>query len=139
VNSIAQNIEKLSYYALFVAVFFILVALTLIHNTIKLALFSNRFLIKNMELVGASWEFISRPYILRGVKHGFISALIAIGLLSALMVFAYQEIPALNEMNPTNNILLLFIALIVIGIILTCGSTWYVVNKYLKLRVDDLY
>jgi cell division transport system permease protein len=139
VNAIAQNIEKLSYYGFGIAFFFILVAITLIHNTVKLSLFANRFLIKNMELVGASWEFISRPYLLRSFKHGFLSALIAIGLLMILLVMAYTEIPELNEMNPTWNVLLMFIILVVLGVLLTTTSTWYVVKKYLKMRVDDLY
>ena len=139
VNAIAKNIEKLSYYALGIAFFFIIVAITLIHNTVKLSLFANRFLIKNMELVGASWEFISRPYLRRSFKHGFFSALIAIALLMIILVIAYSEIPELNEMNPTINVLLIFIVLVVLGILLTTTSTWYVVKKYLKMRVDDLY
>lgn len=139
VNAIAQNIEKLSYYGLGIAFFFIIVAITLIHNTVKLSLFANRFLIKNMELVGASWEFISRPYLRRSFKHGFLSALIAIGLLIVILVMAYSEIPELNEMNPTWNVLLMFVILVILGVLLTTASTWYVVKKYLKMRVDDLY
>jgi cell division transport system permease protein len=139
VNAIAQNIEKLSYYGLGIAFFFIIVAITLIHNTVKLSLFANRFLIKNMELVGASWEFISRPYLRRSFKHGFLSALIAIGLLIVILIVAYSEIPELNEMNPTWNVLLMFIILVILGVLLTTTSTWYVVKKYLKMRVDDLY
>lgn len=139
VNAIAQNIEKLSYYGLGIAFFFIIVAITLIHNTVKLSLFANRFLIKNMELVGASWEFISRPYLRRSLKHGFFSALIAIGLLIIILGIAYSEIPELNEMNPTWNVLLMFVILVILGILLTTTSTWYVVKKYLKMRVDDLY
>ena len=139
VNAIAQNIKKLSYYGLGIAFFFIIVAITLIHNTVKLSLFANRFLIKNMELVGASWEFISRPYLRRSFKHGFLSALIAIGLLIVILVMAYSEIPELNEMNPTWNVLLMFVILVILGVLLTTASTWYVVKKYLKMRVDDLY
>ena len=139
VNAIAQNIEKLSYYGLGIAFFFILVALTLIHNTVRLSLFANRFIIKNMELVGASWEFISRPYLRRSIRHGFLSALIAIGLLIVILMVAYSEIPELNEMNPTWNVLVMFLILVLLGILLTAGSTWFVVNKYLKMRVDDLY
>ena len=139
VNSIAQNIEKLSLYALTSGIFFIIVAVTLIHNTVKLALYSNRFLIKNMELVGASWKFISNPYLKRAIEHGIISGIISIGLLTAILVLAYREIPELNEMNPSGYIIMLFIFLLILGIMITAFSTYYVVHKYLKMRVEEMY
>ena len=139
VNSIAHNIERISYYGLGSSLFFIIVAITLVYNTVKLSLFSNRFIIKNMELVGASWQFISRPYIRRSFRHGLASALIAIGFLVIILAITYREIPELGELNSNLNILLLFLLLIVLGVGLTTISTWMVVKKYLKMRVDDLY
>lgn len=139
VDEIVRNIEKIGYIALGIGVFFIFVAITLIHNTIRLALYANRFLIKNMELVGASWEFISRPYLIRSAQHGFFSALLAISVLLLLLFLAGNEFPELNMWQNLPAIVLLFISLTVLGVLISTFSTYYVVNKYLKMRVDDLY
>ncbi len=139
VDVIAKNIQKISLIALAIGLFFILVATTLIHNTIRLALYSNRFLIKNMELVGASWEFISRPYILRSLKHGLLSSILAVGILTALLFLAQRDLPALKDMLFIPGIAVLFAALPVLGILICSLSTYFVVNKYLKMRVDELY
>ena len=139
IGDVSQLVEKVALIALAVAALFIIVAITLIHNTIRLNLFSDRFIIKNMELVGASWGFISRPYIRKGVWNGFLSALLALVLLAVLWFFAQKGLPELNLLwaNP------LFLAscggLIVLGILISWVSTFYVVNKYLKMRLDDLY
>ena len=139
IGDVSQLVEKVALIALAVATLFIIVAITLIHNTIRLNLFSDRFIIKNMELVGASWGFISRPYIRKGVWNGFLSAVLALVLLAVLWFFAQKGLPELNLLltNP------LFLAscggLIVLGILISWVSTFYVVNKYLKMRLDDLY
>jgi cell division transport system permease protein len=139
VGNVSELVEKIALIALAIAALFIIVAITLIHNTIRLNLFSDRFIIKNMELVGASWGFISRPYIRKGVWNGFLSAILALGLLAILWFFAQKGLPELNLLltNP------LFLAscggLIVLGILISWVSTFYVVNKYLKMRLDDLY
>ncbi len=139
VDSIIQNIEKIGYIALGVGLFFIIIAVALIHNTIRLALYANRFLIKNMELVGASWSFISRPYLLRSVKHGFLSAVIAIAVLAGLLWWANSEFQELQTLDNTVSIVILFVVLALTGILISTLSTYYVIHRYLKMRVDDLY
>jgi cell division transport system permease protein len=139
VDNIAGNVKKIGYLSLIIGILFIFVAITLIHNTIKLALYSNRFLIKNMELIGASWGFISKPYLIRSVKNGFWSALIAIVLLVGLMIFIQLDYSALNDFHDPIELMLLFAGLIILGILISSLSTFYVVNKYLKMRLDDLY
>jgi cell division transport system permease protein len=139
VDNIAGNVKKIGYLSLIIGILFIFVAITLIHNTIKLALYSNRFLIKNMELIGASWGFISKPYLIRGIKNGFWSALIAIVLLVGLMIFIQIDYSDFNDFQDPFELSLLFAGLIVLGILITSLSTFYVVNKYLKMRLDDLY
>jgi cell division transport system permease protein len=111
----------------------------LIHNTIRLNLFSDRFIIKNMELVGASWGFISRPYIRRGVRNGFLSALLAIILLGVLWFFAQNGAPELNFLLTNPLFWASGVGLILLGVLISWLSTFYVVNKYLKMRLDDLY
>lgn len=139
IGDVSKTVEKIALIALAVAALFIIVAITLIHNTIRLNLFSDRFIIKNMELVGASWGFISRPYIGRGVRNGFLSALFAIVLLGILWFFAQKEAPELNFLFTNPLFWASGIGLILLGVLISWMSTFYVVNKYLKMRLDDLY
>lgn len=139
VNMIAKNVKKLGWFALGFSGLFLIVAVTLIHNTIRLALYANRFLIKNMELVGASWGFISRPYIQKSVWHGILSALLAIAALVLVLLLAQREIVELQTLQDLPNSLLLFGGLLLLGILISGLSTWFVINKYLRMRLDDLY
>ncbi len=139
VGDIAGNVKRVGFLALAIGLFFLIVAVTLIHNTIRLALYANRFLIKNMELVGASWEFISRPYLIRSMQHGLISAAIACGTLTLILVWMSNTLPDLKSVQDWGLISLLFGLLTIIGVLISVLSTYYVVKKYLKLRVDDLY
>lgn len=138
-GEILKNIRKVSFLALALGFFLLFVAFVLIHNTIRLALYANRFIIKNMELVGASWEFISRPYIFRSIWHGLISGIFAVGGLFFVILGMQSLLPELGELNDWFAFGLLGISLILVGILISCVSTWFVVNKYLKMRVDDLY
>lgn len=139
VEAITSNITRLGFLFGVIGLCFVFVAIILIHNTIKLALYSNRFLIKNMELVGASWEFISTPYIKKGVTNGFISAILAIIALGVLLAFIRGDIPEFQSIVSLPDFFLLFAMIIVIGVLMSGTSTYYVVNKYLKMRLDDLY
>ena len=138
-DAIATNLKKISYGVLLAGLFFVIVAIALILNTIRLALYANRFLIKNMELVGASWGFISRPFLKRSFWHGLICGLLAIGVLCLLIYAVFGNSPDLQSQLFLPGILALFAALLLIGILITVLSTYYVVNKYLRMRVDDLY
>ena len=138
-DAIADNLKKVSYGVLVAGLFFIIVAVALILNTIRLALYANRFLIKNMELVGASWGFISKPFLKRSFWHGLICGLLAIGILSLLIYLVFNGQSGFQEQLHIPGILILFASLLLMGILITVLSTYYVVNKYLRMRVDDLY
>lgn len=138
-GNIGSNIEKIGWFTLGLGFLLIFAAVTLIHNTIRLALYSNRFLIKNQELVGASWNFISRPYLRRGIINGFWSALLAIGLLILLWSTAQRQIPELRDLEDINGMLAIFTGLMALGVLISGWSTYFVVNKFLRMRVDDLY
>jgi len=139
VDSIANNLKKIAWLALISGILLLFIAIALIHNTIKLALYANRFIIKNMELVGASWGFISGPYIKKSFFNGLWSAIIAIFMLIILLWVAQYDLPGFNDLNDYSSFAILFGALVIIGIIISTFSTYYVVNKYLKMRLDDLY
>ena len=137
--AIERNIRKVGIVMLGLGLLFLFVAITLIHNTIRLALYANRFLIKNMQLVGASWRFISRPYLWQSIQNGFWSSLMAIGGLLALVFFINFELPSAQGTNMKLNLAVILGGLTLLGMLITFLSTLYVVNKYLKMRVDDLY
>ena len=138
-GNVGKNIQNLGLIALAFGFLLIFAAVTLIHNTIRLELYSNRFLIKNQELVGASWDFISRPYIRRGILNGLVSAVLAIiGLIVALW-WLYQLMPDLQQLQDLNGTLAVFVGLVALGALISGLSTYFVVNKFLRMRVDDLY
>jgi cell division transport system permease protein len=138
-GNVGKNIQNLGWIILGLGILLIFAAVTLIHNTIRLALFSNRFLIKNQELVGASWAFISRPYLVRGIMNGLWSALVAIAALIATQWGASRLMPDLQQLEDLNSILAIFMLLILLGILISGLSTYFVVQKFLRMRVDDLY
>jgi len=139
VDQLEQNIEKVGYTGLGIAFLFLFIGMVLIHSTVRLSLISNRFIIKNMQLVGASWGFISRPYLWQSVRSGLWSGILAALLLLLLIWALYQQLPGVIPALDSTTISLLFIGLILLGICINFLSTWYVVNKYLRMRVDDLY
>jgi cell division transport system permease protein len=137
--NVGRNIQNIGYVALALGLLLIFAAVTLIHNTIRLAMYSNRFIIKNQELVGASWEFISRPYVRRGIQNGLISAALAIVGLLLLMWWLRNLMPDLKTLEDANGMLLVFSGLVLLGVLISGLSTWWVVNKFLRMRLDDLY
>lgn len=139
VDQLLRNANRLGWILLAVGVFFIVLALTVIHNTIRLSLYANRFLIKTQELVGATWEFISRPYLRRSLLHGFISGLLATGALVLIQWWLQEEIPELRSLQNPAAFGILFAGLILLGMLINWLSTYFVVRKYLRLRADDLY
>lgn len=139
VDSISANIRRISYILLGIGIFLISIATVLIHNTVRLALYANRFLIKNMELVGASWEFISKPYLVRSGLHGLFSGILAVAALALVLLGLEQQLPDLKEFRNIPGLITLFTGLVILGILINLISTYYVVRKYLNMRVDDLY
>lgn len=139
VEQLDKNINKISWILLVLSIFFSVLSISLIHNTVRLALYADRFTIKTQELVGASWEFISRPYLKRALLHGLISALLAIG---ALLIFQYwiqEQIPDIKDLQHPVAFVSLFVALLILGFLINWVSTFYIIRKYLSLREDELY
>lgn len=138
-SNVDKNIENLGWITLGLGILLLFAAVTLIHNTIRLALYANRFLIKNQELVGASWAFISRPYIQRGIWNGLLSALCAIVALLICLLWAQRLVPDLRDLQDWPATIVVFVGLLLLGVLLSGLSTWYVVNKFLRMRLDELY
>ena len=139
VMTINQNITKIAMILGGFAVILIIVVIVLINNTIKLALFSQRFLIRSMQLVGAKSSFIRIPFLLRSAVHGIVGALIASVMLVILAEYAYSKVAELLLLKDNNLMILLVAILIVLGGLIGFFSSLRSVNKYLKLSLDELY
>lgn len=138
-DSINSNLTKLSVLLIGISAVLIIVVLLLINNSIKLALFSQRFLIRSMQLVGAKSGFIKTPFLKRSILHGAMAGIIASALLFGLKAFANKEIEGLEELQQQELVFALYALLIVLGAIIAYFSTLRAMNKYLKMSLDELY
>ncbi|TDH22964.1 hypothetical protein EXU57_18005 [Segetibacter sp. 3557_3] len=139
VNNLNERASRLGLIFLVVAVILIAIVIVSIDNTIRLAMFSNRFLIKTMQMVGATRGFIARPMNIRAVINGLISAGIAILLLFILIQWAEGQFPQLGTIRDTRLTIILFGGMILTGVGISLFSTNRSVIKYLKMSLDDLY
>ncbi len=140
VSNLNNIVKKTEYFLLALAGVLALIVIILIDNTIKLAMFSNRFLIKTMQMVGATRWFISKPFDQKAVLNGLLSAILAIGTL-LVIIYGVENwwLPEIKALRDNTMLVLLFLALIIIGISITFISTHRSVTKYLKMKLDDLY
>ncbi len=139
VNNLNERASKLGLIFIVVATLLCAIVIVSIDNTIRLAMFSNRFLIKTMQMVGATRGFIARPMDFRAILNGLISAVIAIILLFILMNWAERQFPQLSAIRDTRLTLILFGGMILVGVGISLFSTHRSVVKYLKMSLDDLY
>lgn len=139
IESVNRNIAKIGLVLLGVAGVLLLVVVLLIHNTLRLALFSQRFLIRSMQLVGATRMFIQGPFILRSMGLGALSGIIAIGLLWGLIRYGNSKVEELRLLENQERLLILLASLLALGIFVAAVSTWRAVSKYLRLSLDELF
>lgn len=139
VSNLNERASKIGLIFLVVAVVLCLIVVFSIDNTIRLAMFSNRFLIKTMQMVGATRGFIAKPLNLRALINGLISSGIAIFVLFMLIGWAENQFPQLKTIRDVKLTLILFGGLIVLGVGISVYSTHRSVLKYLKMKLDDLY
>lgn len=141
-----ETVAKVSDYVKTGAIIFLIIAILLtilvvfsIDNTIRLAMFSNRFLIKTMQMVGATRSFIARPINQRAIINGFIAAIIANIAIYATVTTIEKIIPQFKVLHDTQGLIILFVVIFILGILITLISTHRAVIKYLKMKLDDLY
>ncbi|MEO5998036.1 MAG: permease-like cell division protein FtsX [Chitinophagaceae bacterium] len=139
VNNLNMNVRKVGLILLGIAIVLCLVVIVLIDNTIKLAMFSNRFLIKTMQMVGATRWFIARPMDSRAIVNGAISGIIALVGITALVIAAENLLPELKAMRDPWLMSILAVGIVILGILISLFSTHRSVIKYLKMKLDDLY
>lgn len=139
VSNLNERASKLGVIFLVVAIVLCIIVIVSIDTTIRLAMFSNRFLIKTMQMVGATRSFIAKPMDLRAIVNGLISAAIAIAILFSLIQWAESQFPQLKAIHNTTFTIILFGGLILVGVGISLFSTHRSVIKYLKMKLDDLY
>ena len=139
VEQMVSNFRTASIVLLFVAILISALVIVLIDNTIRLAMFSNRFLIKTMQMVGATRWYIAKPLNIRAIINGAISGVIATAIVYLLMLLAESFFDGFRTLRDTQSLLLLGLVLIVLGICITVFSTHRSVLKYLRMKLDELY
>lgn len=139
VESINENLTKIGLILLGFFLILLIVVVILINNTIKLALFSQRFLIRSMQLIGATSGFIRGPFLKRSVWYGLLAGTFASLLLFFIMTYANSRIEDLSQLQDIKSLSILFGSIIVLGIMVGFLSTYRAVRKYLKLSLDELY
>lgn len=139
VEAINKNFNKISLILMAFAILLIIVIYILINSSIKLALYSQRFLIRSMQLVGATAFFIQGPFLIRAFLHGLISGVLASLLLFALLQYAYTQIPELVILEEINHLGILSIGLLLTGGVIGFFCSLISVNKFLKMSLNELY
>ncbi len=139
VTNLNERATKIGVIFLVMSIVLCLIVIISIDTTIRLAMYSNRFLIKTMQMVGATRNFISKPLLIRALLNGLISAFIAIFLLFGLIEWATTQFPQIGMLQGISNSLILFGGLIVLGVGISVLSTYRSVLKYLKMKLDELY
>lgn len=139
VHLVEENVSKITITLLTFGGLMLLIAIALINNTIRLSVYSKRFLIRTMQLVGATQGFIQAPFVYKSAIQGVISAILALAMLSGVIYLASGEFSQIAEYQEFELIAILYLSIIIIGIIISALSTYFAVNRYLKLHADDLY
>lgn len=139
VAGVSQFVKTSTLILLVVAIILSMLVIVSIDNTIRLAMYSNRFLIKTMQMVGATRGFITRPLDGRALINGLIASAIAIALMLGFITISEKFIPYLRALHDTSNMLIIFAGIIILGICITFLSTHRSALKYLKMKLDELY
>ena len=139
IDLVNENVRKISLVILVFSALLLVIAIALINNTIRLSIYSKRFLIKTMQLVGATERFIRKPFVITGIIQGVYGAFVAIGLLVGILYMAQKKFPELFELQDMQLSISLFGIVIILGIFIAWISTALAVRKYLRLKTEDLY
>ncbi len=139
IDMVNENLKSISLIIIAFGFTLLIIAIALINNTIRLAMYSQRFIIRSMQLVGATKGFIRKPYIVSGMIHGLLGGIVAILLLLSTLYIAKTEMPELVMLQNYLEFGFLFAGIILMGIIISIFSTYFAVNKYLNQHIDDLY
>jgi len=139
VHLINKNLRKISFGLLGFSLLLLFIAMALVNNTIRLSVYSRRFIIRTMQLVGATERFIRLPFVVKGITQGLISALIALVFLSGIIVVLQQQIPELALLINLNTLGFLYLFILLLGMLMSGFSTFFSVRKYLRINPERLF
>ncbi len=139
IHIINRNLRRISFILLGLSLLLLIIAVALINNTIRLAIYSRRFIIRSMQLVGATRTFIQKPFIIKGIVQGITSAVIALILLTAIIAGLWNNLPELKPLSSPEMLLFLYLFVLVTGMFVSGILTYFAVRKYLNLKPDRLY
>ncbi|MGA8853484.1 MAG: permease-like cell division protein FtsX [Christiangramia sp.] len=134
-----DNVKKISFWVLIASAVFTFIAVLLINSSIRLAVYSKRFIIKTMQMVGATKGFIRRPFIWQSVKLGLIGAILALIGMAAVLYYLNNSFTELNLLGDVKMLAILFSGIFLMGIVITWISTYFATSRFLNLKTDELY
>ena len=139
IHSIERNVNKIAAVLLLVGLVMLIMSVTLISHTVRLSVYSKRFVVRSMQLVGATEGFIIKPFMKYFVVQGVIGSLLSLGLLSIFLFKLMNDVPELILLTDMGSIALIYVSVIVLGVLLTTLSTFFAMRKYLRADIDELY
>jgi cell division transport system permease protein len=139
VTFLTQNIQKVSFWLFIISSFFGLIALILINSSIRLSIYSKRFNIKTMQMVGATKRFIRKPFLWRSVKLGFLGALISFLGLGIVIYYIDKKIPTLELLSDYSVMIYVSSGIVIIAFIISWLSTFFATQRFLNLQTEELY
>ncbi len=139
IHSIDKNVNKIAAVLLLVGAALLIMAITLIGHTVRLSVYSKRFVVRSMQLVGATESFIIKPFLKSFVIQGVIGSVLSLALLSIFLYRVMRDVPELASLTGFGSFAVIYISVLVLGVLLTTLSTLFAMRKYLRADIDDLY
>jgi len=139
VSIMNSNVKRISVWVLIISALFTLIAILLINSSIRLAVYSKRFIIKTMQMVGATKQFIRRPFIWKSIKLGIIGSIVALIGMAIVLYYVNQTFPELELLRSPTLLVSLFVGIFLIGVLITWLSTYFATQRFLNLKTDQLY
>ena len=139
VSIMNSNVKRISVWVLVISAIFTLIAVLLINSSIRLSVYSKRFIIKTMQMVGATKQFIRKPFVLRSIRLGIIGAILALMGMAVVLYYVDKTFPELELLQNQIMIISLFLGVFILGIIITWVSTYFATQRFLNLKTDQLY
>ena len=136
---LTDNVKRISFWILIASAVFTLIAVLLINSSIRLSIYSKRFIIKTMQMVGATKRFIRRPFIWTNIKLGMLGSLLSLMALGIVLYYVDLNFPELNLLQDFMILSILFVGVFVLGVLISLISTYFATQRFLNLRTDDLY
>ena len=139
IELLTKNINRISFWMLLLSALFTLIAVVLINSSIRISIYSKRFTIKTMQMVGATKGFIRRPFIWKSIKLGIIGALVSNAALVGFIMYINKMVPEIELLSDYKELGILFLLIILMGILISWLSTFFATQRFLNFRTDELY